>query len=42
MGIRGRFIPVPNLDDRDWRMIKDAMIRNIPEEVLILDRIIHR
>jgi len=30
MTVKGRFIPVPNLDDRDWRMIKDAMIRNIP------------
>ena len=30
MGVKGRLIPVPNLDDRDWRMIKDAMIRNIP------------
>jgi len=29
--VRGRYIPVPNLDDRDWRAIKDAMIREIPE-----------
>ena len=31
MSIRGRLLPVPNLDDRDWRAIKDAMIRAIPE-----------
>ena len=26
----GRLIPVPNLDDRDWRMIKDSLIKKIP------------
>jgi len=31
MAVKGRLIPVPNLDDRDWRQIKDEMIRVIPE-----------
>jgi len=31
MSVKGRLIPVPNLDDRDWRQIKDEMIRAIPE-----------
>ncbi len=32
MGVKGRLVPVPNLDDRDFRAIKDAMIRAIPEK----------
>ena len=28
---QGRLIPVPNLDDRDWRMIRDAIVARIPE-----------
>ncbi|MBI2930630.1 MAG: hypothetical protein HYY16_03180 [Planctomycetes bacterium] len=32
MGTQGRLVPVPNLDDRDFRAIKDAMIRAIPEK----------
>ena len=28
---KGKFIPVPNVDDRDWRAIKDAMIARIPD-----------
>ena len=31
MAIKGRLVPVPNLDDRDWRAIKDAMVARIPE-----------
>jgi len=31
MAVKGRLIPVPNLDDRDWRAIKDEIIRAIPE-----------
>jgi hypothetical protein len=30
-GVRGRLIPVPNLDDRDWQSIRDAMVARIPE-----------
>jgi len=32
MAIAGRYIPVPNLDDRDWQAIRDAMVRKIPEK----------
>jgi uncharacterized phage protein gp47/JayE len=28
---RGKLIPVPNLDDRDWRAIRDAMVARIPD-----------
>jgi len=31
MAVKGRLIPVPNLDDRDWRAIKDEMLRAIPQ-----------
>ena len=31
MAVKGRLIPVPNLDDRDWRAIKDEIVRAIPE-----------
>lgn len=31
MATKGRLIPVPNLDDRDWRAIKDSLIKEIPE-----------
>jgi hypothetical protein len=31
MAVKGRLIPVPNLDDRDWRAIKDEMVRAIPD-----------
>jgi hypothetical protein len=31
MAVKGRLIPVPNLDDRDWRAIKDEIIRAIPK-----------
>jgi len=31
MSARGRLIPVPNLDDRDWQSIRDAMVARIPE-----------
>jgi uncharacterized phage protein gp47/JayE len=31
MATRGRLIPVPNLDDRDWRAIKDGLIKEIPK-----------
>ena len=31
MSVRGRLIPVPNLDDRDWQAIRDAMVARIPE-----------
>ncbi|MHC4740357.1 MAG: putative baseplate assembly protein [Planctomycetota bacterium] len=31
MSVKGRLIPVPNLDDRDWRAVKDAMILAIPD-----------
>ena len=31
MSIKGRLIPVPNLDDRDWRAIKDSLIKEIPK-----------
>jgi hypothetical protein len=31
MSARGRLIPVPNLDDRDWQAIRDAMVVRIPE-----------
>ena len=31
MASKGRLLPVPNLDDRDWRAIKDAMIQAIPQ-----------
>jgi len=31
MATRGRLIPVPNLDDRDWRAIKDSLIKEIPK-----------
>jgi hypothetical protein len=30
MAVKGRLIPVPNLDDRDWRAIKDEIVRAIP------------
>jgi Baseplate J-like protein len=30
MATKGRLIPVPNLDDRDWRVIKDSLVREIP------------
>ena len=30
MVARGRLIPVPNLDDRDWQAIRDAMVAEIP------------
>lgn len=30
MATKGRLIPVPNLDDRDWREVKDSLIREIP------------
>jgi len=32
MAIAGRYIPVPNLDDRDWQTIRDEMIAKIPEK----------
>ncbi len=28
--VAGRLVPVPNLDDRDWRMIRDAMVSEVP------------
>ena len=28
---RGRLIPVPNLDDRNWQMIRDSIVSHIPE-----------
>jgi hypothetical protein len=31
MAVKGRLIPVPNLDDRDWRAIKDDIVRAIPK-----------
>lgn len=31
MATKGRLIPVPNLDDRDWRAIKDSLIKEIPK-----------
>ena len=31
MSTKGRLIPVPNLDDRDWRAIKDSLIKEIPK-----------
>jgi hypothetical protein len=31
MAVKGRFLPVPNLDDRDWRAIKDGIVRAIPK-----------
>ncbi len=31
MAVKGRLIPVPNLDDRDWQSIRDAMVARIPE-----------
>ncbi len=31
MASKGRLLPVPNLDDRDWRAIKDAMVQAIPQ-----------
>jgi len=31
MTVKGRLIPVPNLDDRDWRTIKNEMIQAIPK-----------
>lgn len=31
MATKGRFIPVPNLDDREWQAIKDSMIKEIPK-----------
>jgi hypothetical protein len=30
MSARGRLIPVPNLDDRDWQAIRDAMVAEVP------------
>ena len=30
MAVKGRLIPVPNLDDRDWQAIRDAMVAEIP------------
>jgi len=30
MAAKGRLIPVPNLDDRDWQAIRDAMVAEIP------------
>ncbi len=30
MAVKGRLVPIPNLDDRDWRAIKDAMVQAIP------------
>lgn len=32
MSVQGRLIPVPNLDDRDFRAIRDAMVKAIPEK----------
>jgi len=31
MATKGRLIPVPNFDDRDWRAIKDSLIKEIPK-----------
>jgi hypothetical protein len=31
MSVKGRLIPVPNLDDRDWRAIKDSLVKEIPK-----------
>jgi hypothetical protein len=31
MSARGRLIPVPNLDDRDWQAIRDGMVARIPD-----------
>ena len=31
MAVKGRLLPVPNLDDRDWRAVKDEMVRVIPD-----------
>jgi uncharacterized phage protein gp47/JayE len=30
MSVKGRLIPVPNLDDRDWQAIRDSMVGQIP------------
>ncbi|MFH1421186.1 MAG: hypothetical protein ABIH42_00490 [Planctomycetota bacterium] len=30
MSVKGRLIPVPNLDDRDWRAVRDEMVAAIP------------
>jgi len=30
MVARGRLIPVPNLDDRDWQAIRDRMVAEVP------------
>ncbi len=30
MATKGRLIPVPNLDDRDWQAIRDSMVAEVP------------
>ena len=38
MAVKGRLIPVPNLDDRDWQAIRDAMVAEIPARGRIKQR----